>query len=129
MTFYERYETACLDKSIEPCSQKTADLFGTTRANISAWKRNGNTPSGATVANIANKLHVSTDYLLGRTEDPTDYTITARLAKAITTNEPTISNEELKIQKLIQDIQKLDDTDSAKAIGFISGLLANEKYR
>ena len=135
MTFYERYEKICVEKEIEPCAQKTAELFGVTRSNISAWKRNSSTPSGNTVAAIANTLHVSTDYLLGRTEDSTDYTITPR--KPLTVSRPnTVSfgsstpktDLPLQTQKLITDIKKLDDADTAKAIGFISGLLANDKY-
>ena len=135
MTFYERYEKICIEKEIEPCAQRTAELFGVTRSNISAWKRNSSTPSGNTVAAIANTLHVSTDYLLGRTEDSTDYTITPRKPLIVSrTNTASFgssipkSDTSPQTQKLIADIKKLDDADTAKVIGFISGLLANDKY-
>lgn len=39
MTFYERYEALCRVRGIEPCSQSTAEKLGTTRSNISYWKR------------------------------------------------------------------------------------------
>jgi len=34
------------------------------------WERRGTIPSGDVVAKIADYFHVSTDYLLGRTDDP-----------------------------------------------------------
>lgn len=34
------------------------------------WENRGNIPSGDVVAKIADYFHVSTDYLLGRTDDP-----------------------------------------------------------
>lgn len=34
------------------------------------WEKRGNIPSGDVVAKIADYFHVSTDYLLGRTDDP-----------------------------------------------------------
>jgi len=34
------------------------------------WERRGTIPSGDVVAKIAEYFHVSTDYLLGRTDDP-----------------------------------------------------------
>ena len=39
MTFYERYEALCRVRGIEPCSQSTAEKLGTTRSNISYWKK------------------------------------------------------------------------------------------
>lgn len=34
------------------------------------WERRGTSPSGEIVVRIADYFHVSTDYLLGRTDDP-----------------------------------------------------------
>lgn len=65
MTFYDRYLTECVLQNIEPCSQATAEKLGVTKATITKWKTNKNTPNGETVAKAARLLGVSTDYLLG----------------------------------------------------------------
>lgn len=39
MTFYERYEALCRVRGIDPCSQSTAEKLGTTRSNVSYWKK------------------------------------------------------------------------------------------
>lgn len=74
MGFYERYVQVCKQFNLEPCAQSTADLFNISRSTISSWNVKGTAPKGETVAAIANALGVSTDYLLGRTDDPRDFT-------------------------------------------------------
>ena len=71
MTFYERYEALCRVRGIDPCSQSTAEKLGTTRSNVSYWKK-GTKPNVEIVRNAANLLQTSADYLLGRTDDDTD---------------------------------------------------------
>ena len=73
MTFFDRYAGLMEEKGLDPGSQTAADMMGVTRSAISIWKRKGTTPKGDTVAKMADVLHVSADYLLGRTNDPTDY--------------------------------------------------------
>lgn len=73
MRFYDQYERICNKKGIEPCSQSAAEMFNVTRATISQWNSRNKAPKGETVRIIADALEVSTDYLLGRTNDPTDY--------------------------------------------------------
>ena len=73
MSFYDRYAAIAEKRGLEPCSQKAASLFGSTKATISKWNTKDITPLGSTVAAIADALEVSTDYLLGRTDDPTDF--------------------------------------------------------
>lgn len=74
MRFYDQYERICNKKGIEPCSQSAAEMFNVTRATISQWNSRNKAPKGETVRIIADALEVSADYLLGRTNDPTDYT-------------------------------------------------------
>lgn len=117
MTFYDRYAAVCAQRGLDPCSQKAADLFHVTRATISTWGKRANAPKGETVAIIADKLQVSADYLLGRTEDQTDHTQNQG-ATAPTKPDP-----------LLAAIARLDDTDKLRVEAYIEGLLAHDKYK
>ena len=73
MTFWERYEKLCIDAGYKPGSEQAAQVLGTNRGTISAWKKSGNPPTPDILARIADAYGVSTDYLLCRTDDPIDY--------------------------------------------------------
>lgn len=140
MTFFERYSDICVQQGIEPCSQRAADLFGTTRATISTWGKNNSTPRGETVRQIADGLRVSTDYLLGRTEDPTDYARTGSapqqpapvpdvdiMPKPATNDADTdLSREEQRILRLFG---RLDAIDRVRVESYIEGILTGDKYK
>lgn len=113
MTFYDRYATICNSRGIEPCSQKAADLFGTTRATISTWNTKGTTPKGDTVALIANTLGVSSDYLLGRTDDPSDRAT------------PCMDSEQ---QTIAEMYAQMDAIDQARVKAYMLSILESEKY-
>lgn len=49
---------------------KLVTTLGINKNSFVDWENRGNIPSGDVVANIADYFHVSTDYLLGRTDDP-----------------------------------------------------------
>lgn len=70
MTFYERYAERCRISGVEPGSESTAQQIGCSRANISIFKKKGNTPNGDIVAGAARLLNVSADYLLGVIDIP-----------------------------------------------------------
>ena len=69
MTFYERYAELCKEKGLNPCGPKTETLIGVNRTTVNKWNMNGTTPKGETICLIADYFQVSTDYLLGRTEN------------------------------------------------------------
>lgn len=116
MDFYKRYEEMCQLRGIDPCSQKTAELMGTTRANISYWKK-GTKPNIDRLRDAANMLHTSCDYLIGRTDDPTDYSLAG--------NHP-----ETNIPKNIVDLlSQLDSSDIEKVSIYMRGLLDGDKYK
>lgn len=132
MTYYERYARIAEQMNLDPCSQQAADLFGLTKATISSWNIKSTTPKGETVAIMADKLGVSADYLLGRTDDPTDFTkkgipvgefISAEKISAI--RKPTISAADASVLRLLN---RLDAADRLRAEGVIQGLLMQDKY-
>lgn len=123
MSFFDRYSAICKERGLDPCSQRAAELFGTNRATISIWGTKGTTPKGDTVATIASALNVSADYLLGRTDDPTDWSNSKnRKGGVSSTAKDTVEN---KISTLFS---QLDDIDQQKAMAYIEGLLSADKY-
>lgn len=116
MDFYQRYESLCRLRGIEPCSQRAADALGTSRFLISGWKR-GVKPNPGFIRAAADMLHTTTDYLLGRTDDPDDFSTMPRNEKAIYPKEIT------------DLLDKLDKADQDKVVIFMQGLLAGDKYQ
>ena len=106
MTFYERYEALCRVRGIEPCSQSTAEKLGTTRSNISYWKK-GTKPT---------MLQTSADYLLGRTDDDTDYTVAQKTGPSLPEDVTTM-------------LSGLDSADLEKVMIYARGLLDGDKYQ
>ena len=117
MRFYDQYEQICNKKGIEPCSQLAAEMFGVTRATISQWNSRNKAPKGETVRIIADALGVSTDYLLGRTNNPTDYSNPNSVAD---TKEimPALTPEE---QYLIDIYRRADDRGKRNILRLVQG--------
>ena len=115
MTFYERYEALCRVCGIDPCSQSTVEKLGTTRSNVSYWKK-GTKPNVEIVRNAANLLQTSADYLLGRTDDDTDYTVDQKRNPSLPEDVTTM-------------LSGLDSADLEKVMIYARGLLDGDKYQ
>lgn len=130
MNFFDRYAAICKDRGLDPCSQRAADLLGTNKATISIWGTKGTTPKGETVAVIASALNVSADYLLGRTDDPTDWT--NPMSRAAATRGDNDTSDQLQKSEIENKaallLKRMDEMDQQKAIAFMEGLLAADKY-
>lgn len=120
MNFYEQYTAICSEKGLDPCSQKTAELFGVTRATISSWKSKNTIPKGETVAIMANVLHVSADYLLCRTSDPTDYSCQNQIVHTDAVQQ--------EIPRILDLYNQLDSLDRIRVEAYIEGILTKDKY-
>ena len=132
MTFYERYENAIAPTGLDPCSQSAANIIGVTKAALSTWKVRGTTPMGDTIARAADRLHVSADYLLGRTDDMTDYCApdapACQSAKTTAKTVPFSKAENSTDNILLQLYERLDSADRLKAQGVLQGMLMQDKY-
>lgn len=144
MSFWERYEKLCLDSGYKPGSEQAAQVLGTNRGTISAWKKSGNPPTTDILVRIADAYGVSTDFLLERTDDPTDYTnpdLIAELAgaqldalvgdvkKAVALQRATADDVRREATPMgVTLYAQLDDLDKGKAEGFMQGLLSQDKY-
>lgn len=145
MTFFERYEKLCTERGFKPTSTQAAELLGLNKGTISAWKKTGNPPTTDVLVVVADAYGVSTDYLLGRTEDPLDYTnseLVAKAAEIMSVDGETGIKKAIALQRAIAEKNsadeatqplvsmyiQLDDADKGKVEAFIQGLLLNEKY-
>lgn len=146
MRFYDQYALICNKQGIEPCSQRAAEMFGVTRATISQWNSRDKAPMGETVRIIADALGVSTDYLLCRTNDPTDYSnpdLIAEIAgpvldefngdveKAVAFQKAVTADakaERIKAPRILDLYERLDATDRVRVEAYIEGMLTGEKY-
>ncbi len=66
--FLERILALCKAQKIS--KNKLLTDLNLNKSAFVNWGNRGNIPSGDVVAKIADYFHVSTDYLLGRTDDP-----------------------------------------------------------
>lgn len=107
MDFFDRYTQICAKYKMLPRSQRAADMFGVTRATIATWGKKGTLPKAETLVVMADKLGVSVDYLLGRTD----------------TDAPVVPS---RIQGLYD---QLDETDQVRLEAYAEGLLVGDKYR
>lgn len=123
-TFYARYAHLCTRNGYEPCSQYMADALGTTKASISIWRKRGTTPMGDTVAAAADKLNTSTDFLLGRCEDP-GFVGTPTDPQPIEEVKPDAD----ALIALSNAFVALDTADRAKVEEFIALLAMQPKYK
>lgn len=146
MRFYDQYAQICYKQGIEPCSQKAADMFGVTRATISQWNSRNKAPMGETVRLIADALSVSTDYLLCRTTDPTDYSNPDLIAevsgpvldefdgdveKAVAFQKAVAADAKAEREKRPQILdlyERLDTTDRIRVKAYMEGMLTGDKY-
>lgn len=146
MRFYDQYAQICCKQGIEPCSQKAADMFGVTRATISQWNNRNKAPMGETVRLIADALGVSTDYLLCRTNDPTDYSNPDLIAevsgpvldefdgdveKAVAFQKAVSADAKAEREKrphILDLYERLDATDRIRVEAYMEGMLTGDKY-
>ena len=59
-----------LRKKYKVSQQKLADYIGVTQATLSGWENEKYKIDNVSLQNLADFFHVTTDYLLGRTENP-----------------------------------------------------------
>lgn len=151
--FYDVFKQLCEEKGISPTKASTE--IGFSKGSVSYWKKRYNEgndakPDSYTAAKIADYFGVSVDYLLCRTDDPTDYAngdLIASVAGPVLDEFDGDVRKAIEFQKAVAEdaareyadrrdttpsiiklYEKLDEIDKAKAEAYITGLLAAEKY-
>lgn len=69
MSFYERLEKLCAQKKLKPQSEEILKVAGVSSPAVSGWKTKGSKPSIDVILRLAQFFDVTTDYLLGLSEE------------------------------------------------------------
>lgn len=121
MTFFERYEKLCAAQTppLDPCSRQTAQAIGVDKSTASKWKANGTTPNGEIVRAIADLLNTTADFLLSRTDDPTDYTKSH--------NTPNLTGKQKRFLQIFDGLQEALQSDVLEYMDFLTAKQANRQ--
>ena len=114
MTFPDRI--AAIRKDLKLSQEKFGELANVSQRTVAFWESGERMPSHTVIASLADRLNLSVDYLLGRT-DKKPSTIK---------NQPTVSDDELK-KSIIARIQTLPDPALHRVADFLSGLEAGQE--
>lgn len=113
MTFPERI--TAIRKELKISQEKFGELAGVSQRTVAFWESGNRTPSFSTLQDLAARLDVSVDYLLGRTD------IKTRTNK----KQPAAKNGEL-LDIIIDRVRDLSNPELAKLSAFLDGLEAGK---
>lgn len=111
---------AMLERIKRLCEEKNTNITALcikitgSSGNLSTWKK-GNIRNDYLIK-IAQYFNVSTDYILGLTDD----------ASPVKQMPDTLSGSE---QEMLSGYRKLDNDDQAEVRGYIKGMLTKDKYK
>lgn len=149
--FYDVFKKLCDEKGITPTKASTE--IGFSKGSVSYWKSKWQQgkdakPDSYTAAKIADYFGVSVDYLLGRTDDPIDYSDEDLIAsqnpavlshfdgdvkKAVAfqsaVDADVAAERKDRVPEVFTKYDMLDSIDRAKVEAYIDGLLSADKYR
>jgi transcriptional regulator with XRE-family HTH domain len=94
-----------------------ANKIGISRASLSHYEKNRREPDYATMTKLADFFHVSVDYLLGRTSEPTQ--VTDMAVRDFSENLELSDEQLLERFALTVDGRKLTPEESRRFIAFI----------
>lgn len=112
MTFPQRI--AAVRKEMKLSQEKFGELANVSQRTIAFWESGERTPSYPVLCDLADKLGISIDYLLGRSDAP-------KIKK-----EPAAASSEL-VDEVISRIQILSDPELERVSAFLSGLAAGQE--
>lgn len=127
--FWDIFYKVCIEQGTKP--NPVAKQIGISSSTVTSWK-NGGIPNGETLLKLSDYLGVSTDYLLGRTDEPKGTNIKTGNNRgdnnnsSININPQTYKYDQTTIQ--VADIfQELDIWDKTKVLNLITELHKNKK--
>jgi len=112
MDFAQRI--TAIRKEMKLSQEKFGELVGMSQRSVAAWESGDRLPSYPVLSDLADRLGVSVDYLLGRSED--------KKIKA----QPAVQVGELR-SMVISQIQDLPDPALSRVADFLSGLKAGQE--
>ena len=112
MTFPERI--TAIRKDLKLSQEKFGELANVSQRTVAFWEAGQRMPSHAVISALADRLGVSVDYLLGRTD-----------VKA-TKKQPAVQHGEL-VENIIARVQDLPDPALSRLSDFLEGLVAGQE--
>ena len=112
MTFPERI--TAIRKDLKLSQEKFGELANVSQRTVAFWEAGQRMPSHAVISALADRLGVSVDYLLGRTDE-----------KA-TKKQPAIQHGEL-VENIIARVRDLPDPALSRLSDFLEGLVAGQE--
>lgn len=114
MLFSQRI--AAVRKELKLSQEKFGELAGVSQRSVAFWEAGERMPSHANISALADRLGVSVDYLLGRTDE-----------KAKTKRkQPAVQNGEL-LENVIARVRVLPDPALSRLSDFLEGLAAGQE--
>lgn len=112
MQFAERI--AAIRKEMKYSQEKFGELADVSQRTVAYWESGDRMPSHAIISDLADRLGVSVDYLLGRSDVKTEIK-----------KEPIVSDDELRAE-IVSRIQSLSDPALIRVGDFLDGLEAGQ---
>lgn len=104
---------AAVRKKMGLSQEEFSELVGMSRRTVAAWESGDRTPSFSTLSFVADRLNVSVDYLLGRTDEQNK-------------KRPAVQDGEL-LDKIISRLRNLPDPALSRVSVFLEGLQAGQE--
>lgn len=103
-----------LEKAISQA--KLAEILGLTQDSISLWEKGKSLPATPYLIKLADFFGVSTDYLLGRSDDFGNI--------VLPTNSPTVPALSDEERQLLDLFSRMDRAQKIQALGYCEGLIS-----
>lgn len=112
MTFPERI--AAIRKELKFSQEKFGDLVGVSQRTVAFWESGDRMPSHAVISALADRLGLSVDYLLGRSDEKANK------------KQPALEHGEL-LESIIDRVRVLPDPALSRVSDFLDGLQAGRE--
>lgn len=107
---------ALLRKSKKFTQEKLGELVNVSQRSVASWEAGERSPSIPTLCDLADKLDVSVDWLLGRTDEE----------KTVNKKQPAAQSDEPLRSEIIGLIQSLPEQDLPVLSAFLHGMSAGK---
>lgn len=107
---------AAIRKELKLSQEKFGELAGVSQRTVAFWEAGERMPSHATISALADRLDVSVDYLLGRTDEK----------NKTKKKRPAAQNGEL-LENVIARVRVLPDPALSRLSDFLEGLAAGQE--
>ena len=104
---------AAVRKQMGLSQEEFRELVNMSRRTVAAWESGDRTPSFSTLSDVADRLNVSVDYLLGRTNEQNK-------------KQPAVQDGEL-LDNIITRLRDLPDPALSRVSIFLEGLQAGQE--